>query len=205
MTLLVAAAFLIGPSLPVASSRGVKPLFTIGVQAVGKVSKDDLRAVAQSLKRWWVAVRVLPSSQAPKRFLLSSGRYQAQPWAEEVERGIPKGIDKVLILTSVELSARREGVEDWRILGYSAHKGKVALVSQSRLQGLTVGSEKISKSDLTVRLALHEISGCFGVEECYWTKCLGYPHRGSVKRLAETTFQFCPRCSNTLWQVGVII
>jgi len=212
MTFLVAAAFLLGGSAAPQSvpgqktSKGMAPLFTVGIQPVGTVSTKDIERVVEGVKRWWVNVKVLPKATAPDRFRLSSGRYQAEPWANLVSNSFPKGVDKLLVITSVGLSDRREGTDDWRVLGYSVPKGRVAIISQSMLvDGYRTSSEKLNCTDLTLRLGLHELARSFGVEECHWTKCLSYPHRGSVKRLGETMEQFCPRCSNTLWQVGVII
>lgn len=206
MTFLAAAAiFLGGASTPSASKR-MSPLFTVGVQTVGSVNEKDVDRVIKGIKRWWVNVKRLPSTSIPQQHRLASERLQAESWVKSLTQTMPTGIDKLLVITTADLSDRREGSDDWRVLGYSVPKGTVVLVSQAMLKNDPPAmAEKRTCSDLTVRLALHELARSFGVDECHWTKCLSYPHRGSVKRLGETMEQFCPRCSNTLWQVGVII
>lgn len=192
------------PALP--QSQRPQPLFTIGVQAVGNVTTKDLDLVSERLKGWWVSVKRLPKAPIPSKYKLPSNRYQAATWTNDWGRSLPKGIDKLLVITSADLSDRREGIDDWRILGYSVKKGNVVIVSQAALgKGFALGDVKMTRESATVRLAFHELARSFGVDACHWKKCLMFPNRGSLKRIAETEGKLCPRCNNTLWQVGVII
>lgn len=203
------AAILVSPLIGEPASPQTKrpePLFTIGVQAVGNVTTKDLDLVAERLKGWWVSIKRLPKAPIPAKYKLASGRYQAANWTNDWGRTLPKGIDKLLLVTSADISDRREGIDDWRILGYSVKKGNVVIVSQSGFaKGYALGNLKMSRETATVRLAFHELARSFGVEDCHWNKCVMFPHRGSLKRIAETEGKLCPRCNNTLWQVGVII
>lgn len=211
MTSLVAVTYLCSsfalgaPGTPQKSQRP-QPLFTVGVQAAGNVSAKDIDLVAERLKGWWVNVKRLPKSSIPAKFRLQSGRTQAASWAAELAATMPKGVDRLLVVTSADLSDRREGKDDWKILGYSVKKGNVVLVSQSSFaKGFISGTSKMTRESATVRLSLHELARSFGVDDCHWNKCLMFPHRGSLKRVSDTDGRLCPRCNNTLWQVGVII
>jgi archaemetzincin len=191
----VCAALALGSVVLPASARAAEqagPRWI--VQPLGPtLSSVDVDFVKTSVQSFYdcnivVAERkVLPkSAYYPQR-----QRYRAEKLLDYLETQLSRDADRILGLTSVDISTTKGSITDWGILGLATIDGRVSVLSSFRCRRKTRSPE-----EATVRLgkiAVHEIGHTLGLEHCPTTGCLMQDAEGSVLTV-DHEFDLCAKC-----------
>jgi archaemetzincin len=149
--------------------------------------------VAAALSTFYdVTVSVAPSVALPQRaYYRPRGRYRAEILLEVLAELAPAGAQRVLGLTSVDISTSKPPHEDWGILGLASVGGQACVLSSFRCQRRAKNSahavERLAKT------AVHELGHTFGLDHCPNRGCLMEDGGGSVLTTDRET-DLCPQC-----------
>ncbi len=164
------------------------------LQPLGPVIADaDIGFVKTSLEAFYdfdlvvAAHRPLPrEAYYPPR-----QRYRAEKLLDYLQTLLPDGADRILGLTSVDISTTKGTIKDWGIMGLATIDGRVSVLSSFRC------SRRVRKpSDARIRLgkvAVHEIGHTLGLDHCKTQGCLMHDAEGSALTVNDE-YDLCARC-----------
>jgi archaemetzincin len=173
---------------------------TLVIQPLGKAAAL-VAPVAAALSTFYdVAVSVAPSVALPQRaYYRPRGRYRAEILLEVLAEIAPAGTERVLGLTSADISTTKPPHEDWGILGLASVGGQTCVLSSFRCQRRSKGPshavERLAKT------AVHELGHTFGLEHCPNRGCLMEDGGGSVLTTDRET-DLCGECRSKLTATG---
>ena len=170
---------------------------TIGVVAIGDVSKDVLKVVAAHITGYLnLKADILPSLEPPV--------YAHDPRRQQYDAGI---ILSILESTPIHNHEKIIGVLNvdlfvpifTHVFGEARQGGKFALVSLYRLGKVLGKREAISPQVLerTAKVALHELGHLFNRVHCEDNHCIMH-FSGRVEDLDKIPPYFCKYCAATL-------
>jgi archaemetzincin len=134
-------------------------------------------------------VIALPDSAyyAPKK------RYKAIRLLHFLREIKPANCDKIIGLTTKDISASKGQIEDAGILGYGFLGGESCVVSTYRM-----GRKKNSEAKFRERLskvALHEIGHTLGLPHCEHSPlCVMNDAKGTLRQIDKEKLALCPAC-----------
>lgn len=108
--------------------------------------------------------------------------------------------EKIIGVTTKDISTRKDDIENWGILGLGTCPGEVCVISTFR-----VGKNKISKSVFLRRmttLALHELGHTYGLAHCPVETCLMKDAGGKMN--LDDGDSYCDRCRNYLYENSIL-
>ena len=182
----------------------------IGIIPTGKVwgliLKDLIVDIKEGFKRAQkdVSIDILTERPYPiprLAFDVDLGKYRVEGFflkgfdiKTELERMHKISIDKVLILTDVDLC----DPPHMNGFGYADTTHLFAIVSLYRLGK---GANKFILKERLVKESLHELGHTYGLEHCSKSSC-PMSVSASVFEIDAKTKEFCPRCVRTLSDTG---
>ena len=189
------------PALWAPAALAAKPT-TLVVQPLGKAAAL-IEPVAQALTTFYdITLTVAPAVALPKRaFYRPRGRYRAEILLEVLAEIAPPGSERVLGLTSADISTSKPPHEDWGILGLASVGGQACVLSSFRCQRRSKSAahavERLAKT------AVHELGHTFGLEHCPNRGCLMEDGGGSVLTTDRET-DLCADCRAKLAARGYL-
>ncbi len=161
----------------------------IAIQPLGSVSRRTQSAIKSRIERTYFAkVTILPTKALPKKaFYSPRSRYRAD-WLLPILAKNQK-FDKIIGITSVDISTAKPPNSDWGIFGLGQMPGKSCVVSDFRLHK----KGPISLTERLCRVAIHEIGHTLGLDHCPTPKCTMSDAKGAMKTVDEET-GFCGLC-----------
>ncbi len=161
----------------------------IAIQPIGVVSKQLQNVVRSRLeKAYFAEVTILPTMKLPKSaFYPPRSRYRAD-WLLPILAKNQK-FDKIIGITSVDISTAKPPNGDWGIFGLGQMPGKSCVVSDFRLHK----KGPISLTERLCRVAIHEIGHTLGLDHCPTPKCTMSDAKGAMKTVDEEK-GFCGLC-----------
>lgn len=108
--------------------------------------------------------------------------------------------DKIMGITSKDISTRKGDIENWGILGLGFCPGVSCVISGFRAGNLKVNMIRYNRRINT--LALHELGHTFGLPHCESKLCLMNDANGKMK--LDDTDLYCRKCKILLQEKGVL-
>lgn len=190
-------AFLLAFALPAGAS------LRIALLPLGDVPGVELEAVAARIREAYPGSQVL---QLPARELPASAwyaprsRYRAEKLLAALAVWKPLGAQKIIGVTTKDISTTKGPHPDWGIFGLGNIAGPACVVSDFRLRKNT------DVAGLRRRLSwvvAHELGHTFGLEHCQTRGCLMEDAAGQVATVDRSMGRFCPVCRRALAHAGV--
>jgi archaemetzincin len=168
--------------------REVEPV-RIAIQPLGLVSSRLRQAIKSRLeKQFFAEVTILPVVKLPKAaFYPPRSRYRADRLLPILAEN--KKFDKVIGVTSVDISTSKPPNGDWGFFGLGQMPGKSCVVSDFRLHR----KGNVSTMERICRVAIHEIGHTLGLDHCPTPKCTMSDAKGALRTVDEET-GFCSLC-----------
>lgn len=168
--------------------REVEPV-RIAIQPLGLVSSRVRQAIKSRLeKQYFAEVTILPVVKLPKAaFYPPRSRYRADRLLTFLAEN--KKFDKVIGVTTVDISTSKPPNADWGVFGLGQMPGRSCVVSDFRLHR----KGKVSTEERLCRVAIHEIGHTLGLDHCPTPKCTMSDAKGALRTVDEET-GFCSLC-----------
>jgi archaemetzincin len=159
--------------------------------------------VASALAAFYdLNVTIATSKALPKRaFYRPRGRYRAEILLDFLAEVAPPGAERVLGLTSVDISTSKPPHEDWGILGLASVGGQACVLSSFRCQRRSSGPAHARQR--LAKTAVHEVGHTFGLPHCLNRGCLMEDGGGSVLTTDRET-DLCADCRAKLSVSGYL-
>jgi archaemetzincin len=173
---------------------------TVVIQPLGKATAL-VSPVVEALSTFYdVSVTVAPGAALPRRaYYRPRGRYRAEILLEFLAEVAPQGSDRILGLTSSDISTSKPPHEDWGILGLASVGGQACVLSSFRCQKKARNAahavERLAKT------AVHELGHTFGLDHCPNRGCIMEDGGGSVLTTDRET-DLCADCRAKLGARG---
>ena len=152
---------------------------TIAIVPLGRVPLLEVAAARQALVRTYnLRAIVVPNRPLPREtYYPPRQRYRAEHLVAWLAKGATT--DKVLGVTSRDISTTAHGRKDWGIAGLATLGGRSAIVSSFRSKGM-LGE-----------VAIHEVGHTLGLPHCPNAGCTMQDANGRIKRIGR---RFCEAC-----------
>lgn len=107
------------------------------------------------------------------------------------------GYDKIIGITTKDISTTNKGIYDWGVMGLGTCPGKACVISTFRMRT----SNKLLFNDRFIKVALHELGHTMGLPHCTFSKtCFMEAAEGTVKSVDRETRYLCSNCKKIIHQ-----
>lgn len=107
------------------------------------------------------------------------------------------GYNKILGITTKDISTTSKNVYDWGIIGLANSPGKSCVISTFRIKT----SNKKLFNDRFIKVALHELGHTMGLPHCTFSRtCFMEAAEGTVKSVDRETRYLCLNCKKLIIQ-----
>lgn len=156
------------------------------------------RGITQQLA---VKVTILPEAGLPAfAFYQPRQRYIADSLLVYLKASNKGAAEKIMGITSKDISTKKGDVENWGVLGLGSCPGEACVISTFR-----AGKDKVSYQQYIRRmitLALHELGHTYGLDHCTAEQCLMKDARGKMN--LDDAGVYCGNCQKYLSARGLL-
>ena len=164
----------------------------VAIQPLGAIDSGLVGRVCVGVERVYnVDAMVLPDRPLPAdAYFKESHRYSAETLLRDLDRDCDSRYDKVLALTSSDISISGGSRPDKAIAGYGLIGRRPCVVSTFRLGH---GDIPLMESRY-LKIAIHELGHTFGLPHCATAGCIMEDKHGTLVSVDAETGSFCPSC-----------
>jgi archaemetzincin len=162
-----------------------------------RLSNSDVEFVKRSLLAFYDFDLVVAASQPlPKQaYYPPRQRYRAEKLLDYLQTLLPESAERIIGLTSVDISTTKGSIADWGIMGLATIEGRVSVLSSFRCR------RKVSRAEQGLvrfgKVAVHEMGHSLGLDHCKTPGCLMHDGEGSATTV-DREYDLCDRCRSTL-------
>ena len=169
---------------------------TIAVVYYNQVDPELKKQLLENIKSTYncTVVEINGTRTLPvKAYYKPRGRYRANQLLNDLTTIV--GYNKVIGITSRDISTTSGVHYDWGVMGLASCPGKSSVISTFRIKT----PDKAKFNDRFIKIALHELGHTMGVPHCtFSTTCFMEAANGTVKSVDRETRHMCSRCKKTL-------
>jgi archaemetzincin len=126
-------------------------------------------------------------------------RYRAEKLLSFLDQIAPKDVDRIVGLTTVDISTTKDEVFDWGVLGLATVDGRACVLSNKRCER---GTRTLKERRIRFgKVAVHEVGHTLGLPHCPTLGCLMEDAKGSVLT-TDREYDLCEQCRNKLAVMG---
>ena len=168
----------------------------IAVQPLGDVPEEQVEAVCEALTEMYgVETVVLEAVELPESaYYEPRRRWRAERLLDFLEPRLPEGCDRILGMTTRDISTTKGEHEDWGILGQARIDAPPSVISFFRCRR-RVGD--VPAIERLRRVAIHEVGHSMGLFPCPTYGCYLEDAQGTVDTIDREEF-LCPICRERL-------
>lgn len=172
-------------------SATIKPVIVkankiIYLLPLGKISENTISTIYIQLKGYIPYVKRLPSEPLPEfAFYIPRKRYRADKLIQWMSNRA-KAHEVYVGITTTDISATKNNIYDWGVMGLGYRPGKACIASSHRVK---------SKSNF-YKIVLHEIGHTVGLDHCPVKSCFMRDAKGRDPTNEEN--EFCNNCKRVL-------
>ena len=189
--LLLVSLFLIGPQKP-------KPPLKIAVLYYANIDDDLKSELLHNIKATYycTVTEIAGVAKLPEvAFYKPRNRYRAEILLKTIEGY--KGYDKIIGITTKDISTTKNNIYDWGIMGLASSPGKSCVISTFRIKT----PNKILFNDRFIKVALHELGHTMGLPHCtFSSNCFMESAEGTIKSVDRETRYLCSNCKKIISQ-----
>ncbi|MCU0241640.1 MAG: Zn-dependent protease [Vicinamibacteria bacterium] len=122
-------------------------------------------------------------------------RYRAEKLLDWLEARRPTNVDRVIGVTTRDISTTKEPYADWGVLGLASLSGTTCVLSTFRCR--MAARDALHARIRFGKVIVHEVGHTLGLPHCATVGCLMEDAQGSV-RTTDREYDLCPVCRATL-------
>jgi archaemetzincin len=166
------------------------------LQPLSAVPNDLLLMLKDSIPNFYpVSVRIAkPVSMPLMAYYKPRNRYKADSILAFLQQIKPAGIRIVAGITALDISTRKDTVNDYGVMGFGLRPGYVCVVSTFRLVKDTPSQPLLFQR--TLKTIVHELGHNFGLLHCTNKHCIMADAKGKLNQDNETGL--CAKCRKML-------
>ena len=171
----------------------------VAIQPFGNFPKDIAKEVQSGIDSMYdIESTILNPIKLPKQaFYKPRNRYRADSLIRFLKSEKPREYDKILGLTTSDISTTKGKYEDFGIMGLGFMPGKSCVASIYRVKRGGVSRERLIKRFRKV--TIHELGHNFGLKHCtYDPKCLMQSAKGKVSTIDKAEEKLCSNCQKQI-------
>ena len=190
--------YLILVSLLVSVRHTARQPLKIGVLYYTNIDANLKKEVLQNINATYLCtvteikgITTLPQAA----FYKPRNRYRASVLLKSIDSY--KGFDKIIGITSKDISTTKDNIYDWGITGLAKSPGRSCIISTYRIKT----PNKVLFNDRFIKVALHELGHTMGLPHCTFSStCFMEAAEGTIKSVDRETRYLCSNCKKLISQ-----
>ena len=185
-------------SLFVSGKHPATPPLKIGVLYYTNIDANLKKELLQNINATYLCTvtEIKDIATLPKAaFYKPRNRYRASVLLESIDSY--KGYDKIIGITTKDISTTKNNIYDWGIMGLATSPGRSCIISTYRIKT----PNKVLFNDRFIKVALHELGHTMGLPHCTFSnKCFMQAAEGTIKSVDRETRYLCSNCKKLISQ-----